>query len=36
MNFTFAAIIGAVVVCVGVVLVVMKPSELFKLRDVEE
>ena len=35
-DVTFAAIIGAVVVCVGVVLVVMKPSELFKLRDVEE
>lgn len=35
-DVTFAAIIGAVVVCVGVVLVVMKPSELFKLRNVEE
>lgn len=35
-DVTFAAIIGAIVVCVGVVLVVMKPSELFKLRDVEE
>lgn len=35
-DITLAAIIGAIVVAIGVVLVVMKPSELFKLRDVEE
>lgn len=34
-NVTFAGIIGAVIVGIGVILVVMKPSELFKLRDVE-
>ncbi len=35
-DVTGAAIISAVVVTIGVILVVMKPSELFKLRDVEE
>lgn len=35
-DVTGAAVIGAIVVVIGVVMVVMKPSELFKLRDVEE
>lgn len=35
-DVTGAAIIGAIVVVVGVILVVMKPSELFNLRNVDE